>query len=78
MMKSVAKGLIWSLVAGLGLMAMQSPAANAGVTCKVMPSWCPPPPDGGGSSTVPEPATLTVLALGACAAGLAAARRRRK
>ena len=40
---------------------------------------CPPAPgEGGGPTSVPEPATLAVLAIGACAAALATRRRRRK
>ena len=77
-MRSVARTLTWSLVAASALAGLQAPPAYAGATCKIVPSWCPPPPDGGGPSSVPEPATMTVLALGACAAGIAARRRRRK
>ena len=78
-MKSAA-GLVWSLVAVVGLVGLQAPEAHAGATCSLVPSWCPPAPGGGGggSSTVPEPATLTVLALGAAAAGIASRRRPRK
>jgi hypothetical protein len=77
-MKRVA-GLIWSFVAVVSIAGLQPTVAHAGGTCKVVPSWCPPAPDGGGgASTVPEPATLTVLALGAAAARIASRRRPRK
>lgn len=50
--------------------------AQAGATCKIVPSWCPPDRHGGGKGKVPEPATITLLVLGAAAAGFAARRRR--
>jgi hypothetical protein len=68
-----------TLVILVGLLGLGVPPAEAGVTCKVAPSWCPPPPGGqNGDTSVPEPATLAVLAAGACVAGLAARRRNKK
>jgi hypothetical protein len=79
-------GLAW--VAIVGLAVIGTPLAEAGVTCKFVPSWCPatdknaPPAANGGSSTatktsVPEPATLMLLAAGASAVGVAMRRRRK-
>jgi hypothetical protein len=78
-MRSVGRTLIWSGIAALAICGLQAAPANAGATCKAVPSWCPPPPGGGGGdpSSVPEPATMTVLALGACAAAFAGRRRRK-
>lgn len=73
------RNLISALLLIVALFGLGTPPAEAGATCKVVPSWCPPPPGGGGGgSSVPEPATLFVLAAGACAAGLAARRRNKK
>lgn len=68
------------LVMMVGLLTLGMPPVEAGVTCKLVPSWCPPPAGGGGDgdTNLPEPATLAVLAVGACAAGLAARRRNKK
>jgi hypothetical protein len=72
--------LIWVLVATVGALAFGTAPAQAAVTCKVIPSLCPPPPHEGhgGKESVPEPATLGVLAAGAAAAALAARSRRGK
>jgi len=70
------RNIIFALVVGLGIVGIAIPA-HAGTTCKIVPSWCPPPPPGG-KGTVPEPATLALLAAGACAAGIAARRRNKK
>jgi hypothetical protein len=61
-------------------LATFAPLAQAsGIICRILPFLCPPAPGtGGGGTSVPEPATLAVLAVGACAAGLAARRRRNK
>jgi hypothetical protein len=73
------RNVVSALLITVGLLALGTPPAEAGVTCKIVPSWCPPPPGGGGGGTsVPEPATLIVLAVGACAAGLAVRRRNKK
>jgi len=61
-----------------GALVVGATSADAGTTCKVVPSWCPPPPGGGGGTSVPEPASLAVLAMGACAAAIAARRRNKK
>jgi hypothetical protein len=71
------KNLTFALVAAAAFMAFGASPVQAGATCKLVPSLCPPPPGGGGASDVPEPATFAVLALGACAAGLAARRRKK-
>jgi PEP-CTERM motif len=61
------------------VVALSSGPVLAGSTCKLVPSWCPPAPSGGsGPSTVPEPESLTILAVGAFAVGIAARRRRKK
>jgi hypothetical protein len=31
----------WAFVAAAALMSLGAPIAEAGVTCKVVPSWCP-------------------------------------
>jgi len=50
--------------------------AQAAVTCRIVPSLCPPEPHKGGKGdSVPEPATLAVLAAGAAAASRAGADR---
>jgi len=72
------RNIFWALLVALGVVALGSEPASAGATCKVVPSWCPPAPGGsGGTNSVPEPATLGVLAMGACAAAVAARRRRK-
>jgi hypothetical protein len=71
------KTLTYALIAAAMITVAGTTPLQAGVTCQVVPSWCPPPPGGGGPASVPEPATLMVLAAGACAAGLAARRRRK-
>ena len=73
------RNVVASLLITAALFVLGTPAANAGATCKVVPSWCPPAPGGGGGGTgVPEPATIIVLAAGAGAAALAARRRNKK
>jgi PEP-CTERM motif len=79
-------GLAW--VAIVGAAVIGTPLAEAGMTCKVIPSWCPAtdknaPPGNSGSGSgptktaVPEPATLMLLGVGASAVGLAMRRRRK-
>ena len=81
-------GLAW--VAIVGVAVVGAPLAQAGVTCKVIPSWCPatdknaPPAANSGSgnttstkTAVPEPATFMLLAAGASAVGVAMRRRRK-
>jgi hypothetical protein len=73
------KKLSLAAMVAVALVAGATSSVQAGTTCKVVPSWCPPPPGGGGGGTsVPEPASLAVLAVGACAAALAARRRNKK
>ena len=77
-MRKVALGLI-AVTAALSFAA---PMANAGVSCKWIPAWCPadPPPAGwhdNDTHSVPEPATLTLLGAGVAAVGAAIARRRK-
>ena len=73
------RNIVVSVFIIVGMFAVGTPTADAGTTCKIVPSWCPPSPGGeGGGSSVPEPASLLVLAAGACAAGLAARRRNKK
>lgn len=72
--------ITFSIMAVLALFG--APTAYAGITCKVIPTMCPPEPghdhDGGGGSSVPEPGTLVLLMAGAGAAGAALRRRRSK
>jgi hypothetical protein len=76
---ALVRNVVSSLLMIVALLALWTPAVEAGTTCKIVPSWCPPPPGGGGGGNgVPEPATVLVLAAGACAAGLAARRRNKK
>jgi len=72
------KKIAFALVAAAAHASFAAAPVQAGQTCKIVPSLCPPPPGGGGTADVPEPATFAVLALGACAAGLAARRRNKK
>jgi PEP-CTERM motif len=72
-----------ALFAALGVLGTSS--AQAGVTCKVIATLCPPEPahDGDrdrdhGPKPVPEPGTLALLAAGAGAVGAALRRRRNK
>ena len=82
----------FALVAVAVLMGLGAPIAEAGVTCKIIRSWCPSDnstkrPDasvnnsnGNGNSnktSVPEPGTLLLLAAGVSAAGAAVYRRRK-
>ncbi|HEY6924415.1 MAG TPA: PEP-CTERM sorting domain-containing protein [Steroidobacteraceae bacterium] len=82
----------WTFVAVAALMAGGAPFAEAGVTCKVVPSWCPATnnnniqsegkfvhsgADSAPKTSVPEPASLLLLGAGVSAVGAAVARRRK-
>ena len=80
-----------TLVSIMALVGFGMPVAEAGVTCKIIPSWCPGvsnkttahEPNSGGSTvkqttSVPEPGSLMLLAAGASAVGGAALRRRKQ
>jgi len=78
-------GLAFAAVATL--MALGAPIAEAGVTCKIIPSWCPGDSSaktenkngtiGTPRTSVPEPGTLMLLAAGITAVGGAVYRRRK-
>jgi PEP-CTERM motif-containing protein len=83
----------WTFVAVAALMAAGMPLAEAGVTCKVVPSWCPADNninnkgnekfvhaavDSTPKTSVPEPASLLLLGAGVSAVGAAVARRRKR
>jgi PEP-CTERM motif len=77
------KKVAWALFAAVTLSAMGAAPAYAGsrgngLLCNWFGIGCPTSPVGGGKTSVPEPETLTVLAVSACAAGIAARRRRGK
>jgi hypothetical protein len=54
-------GLVW--VATVGLAIVGAPLAQAAVTCRVIPSWCPAtdknPSGGNGGSTASTPGSTT-------------------
>ena len=82
-------GLTWIAIAGLTVLG--APIAEAGVTCKFIPSWCPTDnvtkstsntvtagnTSSVGKTSVPEPATLFLLGAGVSAVGVAMRRRRK-
>lgn len=78
--------LTWAFVATAALMSLGTPLAQAGVTCKIVPSWCSEEhviqKDGeqghGPKTSVPEPASLLLLGAGVSAVGAAVARRRKR
>jgi hypothetical protein len=81
-----------AFVAVTALMALGAPIAEAAVTCKIIPSWCPGKSSSKGDrdpvatdspstvlrkTSVPEPGTLMLLAAGVTAVGGAVYRRRK-
>lgn len=72
--------LSWALVGIGALTAFGLQTAEAGVTCKMVPSFCPTSTEekrNNSPTAVPEPATLMLLAGGVSAVGAAALRRRK-
>ena len=68
--------MVWMIAAMMPALLAVGPA-QAGTTCKLVPTWCPAGEEPPAAASVPEPTTVVLLTTGLAAAGVAAWRRRK-